>query len=92
MGTMVSKEVGYDGGKKVRGRKCHLLIDTLGLQVNLERLIVIYVDGGCKGENLFAWVIAYVSRLFSNRCCVPKGVVDLFSYQSAGSWSAPLAG
>ncbi len=32
-GKMVSKEVGYDGGKKVRGRKRHLLVDTLGLMV-----------------------------------------------------------
>ena len=25
------KERGYDGGKKIKGRKCHLLVDTQGL-------------------------------------------------------------
>lgn len=29
--TMVNLDVGYDGGKKVKGRKRHLLVDTLGL-------------------------------------------------------------
>lgn len=29
--TMVSREVGYDSGKKTKGRKRHLLVDTLGL-------------------------------------------------------------
>lgn len=28
---MVSKQVGFDSGKKVKGRKRHLLVDTLGL-------------------------------------------------------------
>ncbi|NJM72014.1 MAG: IS5 family transposase [Scytonema sp. RU_4_4] len=31
--TMVSKEVGYDSGKKIKGRKRHILIDTLGLVI-----------------------------------------------------------
>ncbi len=31
--TMVNIEVGYDGGKPVKGRKRHLLVDTLGLVV-----------------------------------------------------------
>jgi len=29
--TMVSKQVGFDSGKKIKGRKRHLLVDTLGL-------------------------------------------------------------
>lgn len=33
--TRASEEVGYDGGKKVKGRKRHLLVDTLGLLVVL---------------------------------------------------------
>lgn len=32
-GTMVQKSVGYDGGKRVKGRKRHLLVDTLGLMI-----------------------------------------------------------
>lgn len=31
VGTMVSKEVGFDGGKKIKGRKRFTLVDTFGL-------------------------------------------------------------
>ncbi len=31
--TMVSKEVGYDSGKKIKGLMRHILIDTLGLLI-----------------------------------------------------------
>ena len=31
MGTMVSQDVGFDSGKRVKGRKRHFLVDTLGL-------------------------------------------------------------
>ncbi len=31
--TMVSQEVGYDSGKKIKGHKRHILVDTLGLLV-----------------------------------------------------------
>jgi transposase len=34
-GTMIHEEVGYDGGKKVKGRKRHLLVDTLGLMLTV---------------------------------------------------------
>lgn len=29
--TIASKKVGYDSGKKIKGRKQHILVDTLGL-------------------------------------------------------------
>lgn len=29
--TMVNQAVGYDGGKKIKGRKRHVIVDTLGL-------------------------------------------------------------
>lgn len=29
--SMISQEVGYDSGKKIKGRKRHILVDTLGL-------------------------------------------------------------
>lgn len=38
--TMIHPEVGYDGGKKTKGRKRHLLVDTLGL------MMVVVVQGG----------------------------------------------
>ena len=31
--TMIHPEVGYDGGQKIKGRKRHLLVDTLGLMM-----------------------------------------------------------
>ncbi|WP_442941757.1 IS5 family transposase [Nostoc sp.] len=31
--TLVSKQVGYDSGKKIKGRKRHIFIDTLGLLI-----------------------------------------------------------
>lgn len=33
--TMIEQEVGYDGGKKTKGRKRHLVADTLGLAVRV---------------------------------------------------------
>jgi putative transposase len=33
--TCASENVGYDGGKKIKGRKRHLLVDTLGLIIVL---------------------------------------------------------
>ena len=66
---------GFDGGKKVKGRKRHLIVDTLGLVIaiiitegntserlgavialsevleKLDRLEVIWVDQGYRGEN-----------------------------------------
>jgi transposase len=32
-GTMVSKDVGFDSGKKIKGRKRHIIVDTLGLLI-----------------------------------------------------------
>ena len=31
--VMVYQAVGYDGGKKIKGRKCFTLVDTLGLLI-----------------------------------------------------------
>ena len=39
-GTEVGGERGYDGGKKLRGRKRHIVVDTLGL------LLVVAGHGG----------------------------------------------
>jgi putative transposase len=67
---------GFDGGKRVKGRKRHLIVDTLGLVIaivvtegntaerlgavvalseaieKLDRLEVIWVDQGYRGENV----------------------------------------
>ena len=34
--TLVSSVHGYDGGKRITGRKHHLLVDTLGLMLGVE--------------------------------------------------------
>ncbi len=34
-GTMVQQSVGYDGGKRVKGRNRHLVVDTLGLMMTV---------------------------------------------------------
>ena len=81
---MISEDIGVDGNKKVKGRKRHIMVDSLGLllvvvvtaanvadsqglrlllnkikslEVNLERLYLIYVDGGYKGIELVKWVM-----------------------------------
>lgn len=36
VGTMISKEVGYDGGKGIKGRKRFALVDTFGLLIMLK--------------------------------------------------------
>lgn len=42
--TEIATEVGYDGGKLIKGHKRHLLVDTLGL------LLVVIVTAGNMGE------------------------------------------
>ncbi len=50
---------GFDAGKRVSGRKRHLVVDTLGLAKlagRLPRLWVIWADGGYAGA-LLAWAL-----------------------------------
>ena len=46
--------VGYDAGKRIKGRKRHVLVDTMGLLAQtvpwLEWLKLIWVDGGYSGS------------------------------------------
>ena len=37
---------GYDAGKKIKGKKRHVLVDTLGLLPFLQKL---FADGGYQG-------------------------------------------
>lgn len=80
--TAVPGERGYDAAKQVTGRKRHILVDVLGLlievvvtkadvperagakllllralQQNLERLILIWADGGDDGQPVYDWVL-----------------------------------
>src|ERR1700735_4570323 len=47
-GTEVGGERGYDGGKKLRGRKRHIIVDNLGL------LLVVLVTAGCADDGTTA--------------------------------------
>ena len=47
-GTEVGGERGYDAGKKIRGRKRHLIVDTLGL------LLVVVVSAASADDGTFA--------------------------------------
>ena len=59
--TLVSGVRGYDGGKRITGRKRHLLVDTLGLMLGIEvtpasvsdpagaKKLFLGLGGFCKG-------------------------------------------
>ena len=47
-GTEVGGERGYDGGKKIRGRKRHIIVDTLGL------LLVVVVTAASADDGTVA--------------------------------------
>src|SRR5712692_8218729 len=51
------KERGYDGGKKIKGRKRHLLVDTLGLLIAIL-ITSAHVDDGAAAPELLAQVSA----------------------------------
>jgi putative transposase len=82
--TPAAIEVGYDSAKQIKGRKRHLLVDTLGLVLMVvvsaanvpervgaklvlarlhsvrpwvKRLVVIWADGGYKGQEMMQWVM-----------------------------------
>jgi putative transposase len=49
--TEMGGEVGYDGAKKIKGRKRHILVDTLGL------LLVVVVTAGNLDDGTYASVV-----------------------------------
>ena len=79
------KAIGYDAGKKIKGRKRHLTVDSLGLIMRvfvsaasvteregakqvlqsvkemptdrIERLFLVWADGGYSGEPFLHWVM-----------------------------------
>lgn len=65
--THIKGERGFDNGKKVKGRKRHLLVDTLGLMMAVlvttasvsdpagARLLLLWLCGACKKMRLI-WV------------------------------------
>src|SRR3954453_2031911 len=59
-GTEVGGERGYDGGKKIRGVKRHIVVDTLGL------LLVAVVSAASADDGTFAPEV--LSRLTAEHC------------------------
>src|SRR5262249_53261258 len=49
--TEMGGEVGYDGGKKVKGRKRHIVVDTLGL------LLAVVVTAANKDDGTYARLV-----------------------------------
>ena len=59
--TEVAGPRGYAAGQKVKGRKRHLVVDTLGLVLarladRCPRLRLLWADGGYQGPKLGAWL------------------------------------
>ena len=61
--TEVADGRGYDGGKKVTGRKRHLLVDTLGLLLVVMVTVASADDGTTAPEVLGRRTAAHRSRL-----------------------------
>ena len=66
IGTLTNDSVGYDGGKKIKGRKRHLLVDTMGL------VLMVVVTAANSSDQAGAKVLfqrlkshrRWISRLF----------------------------
>lgn len=53
--ALIKKETGYDGGKKIKGRKRHIVTDTLGLVIGVLITSASEADGKC-GVELFSGI------------------------------------
>jgi len=53
--SFIKKETGYDGGKKINGRKRHIVTDTLGLVIGVLITSANQGDGKC-GVELFSGI------------------------------------
>jgi putative transposase len=65
--TMVSQKVGYDSGKKIKGRKRHIVVDTLGL------LIVVVITAASVSEQAGAKQV--FSKLDQIRDCAQRSAL-----------------
>jgi hypothetical protein len=64
---MISQEVGYDSGKKIKGRKRHVLVDTLGL------VMVVVVTAASVSEQAGAKQV--LSKLNQVRDCAQRSAL-----------------
>lgn len=68
-GTMVSQDVGCDSGKLVKGRKRHLLVDTLGL-VLMVVVTSAYESDQAGAKKLFAQAYNRISERLTRLVCI----------------------
>jgi transposase len=68
-GTMVSQAVGFDSGKLVKGRKRHLLVDTLGL-VLMVIVTSAYESDQAGAKKLFASARQRISDRLTRLVCI----------------------
>lgn len=58
--SVAGKEIGYDGGKKIKGRKRHIVVDTLGLL-----MAVVVHSAGIKDNEGCILVLDKIKGIFS---------------------------
>ena len=90
-GTMVSHSVGFDAGKLVKGRKRHLLVDTLGL-VLMVVVTSAYESDQAGAKKLFAQAKKRISDRLTRLVCIwvdagylSSGVYEMgYGYKAIG--------
>src|SRR6202789_1221244 len=99
---------GYDAGKKIKGKKRHILVDTLGLLLHaiVHPADIQDRDGGVLVMVTLFGMFPFLKTLFADRCykgakfakALVKVLADLEvqivkrSDQVSGLWSCPNAG
>lgn len=73
--TMVNQAVGYDGGKKIKGRKRHVIVDTLGL------VMTVLVTAASKPER------AGIKQAFQALMKLKRQVARLYLVWADGGYS-----
>jgi putative transposase len=64
--TEMGGEAGYDGGKKVKGRKRHIVVDTLGLLLAVT-VTAANLDDGTHAPCVLRKLEAYADHKYNNR-------------------------
>ena len=73
--TMVNQAVGYDGGKQIKGRKRHVIVDTLGL------VMTVLVTAASKPER------AGIKQAFEKLMKLKRQVARLYLVWADGGYS-----
>jgi transposase len=88
--TVPTASSGYDGGKKIKGRKRHVAVDTAALREAFSTITLVWADAGYAGRfvrdarKLWDLAVAIVKRPTRPRASSCS--------TAAGSWNAPSPG